>query len=298
MLARSFLLAFFILFSLSILAAGFPGTPHQFYGIVSIDGVTATGGTITVERMGEVIATTVIQSDGTYGYNPHAFFVEDIGYNLHGKEIIFYVQGIEATPFIFENGLLTRLDLGVLGYSGFCGDSIIQSGEQCDDGNTLKGDGCSSECQNEIIVEPNLCGNDVIDYGEECDDGADNVERCDNDRHDCEYCSNSCEIKERKEKDDDNNDNRKKQFSTSCTPLWECTSWSICEDSQRMRSCYDVNGCGLDVNMPLESQFCGSIQEQILLGEPEHTPLPFGLWILLGLILISGVVIAIWQIKK
>ena len=31
-----------------------------------------------------------------------------------------------------------------------CGDTIVQSGEQCDDGNTTAGDGCSSTC----IVEP------------------------------------------------------------------------------------------------------------------------------------------------
>lgn len=30
-----------------------------------------------------------------------------------------------------------------------CGNAIIESGEQCDDGNTANGDGCSSTCQNE-----------------------------------------------------------------------------------------------------------------------------------------------------
>jgi cysteine-rich repeat protein len=32
-----------------------------------------------------------------------------------------------------------------------CGDHIVQAdqGEQCDDGNTISGDGCSSRCQNE-----------------------------------------------------------------------------------------------------------------------------------------------------
>ncbi len=29
----------------------------------------------------------------------------------------------------------------------FCGDQILDAGEQCDDGNTINGDGCSSECQ-------------------------------------------------------------------------------------------------------------------------------------------------------
>lgn len=31
-----------------------------------------------------------------------------------------------------------------------CGNSIIETGEQCDDGNTVSGDGCSSTCQTEV----------------------------------------------------------------------------------------------------------------------------------------------------
>ncbi len=30
-----------------------------------------------------------------------------------------------------------------------CGDGFLQPGEVCDDGNTLNGDGCSSDCQPE-----------------------------------------------------------------------------------------------------------------------------------------------------
>ena len=63
-----------------------------------------------------------------------------------------------------------------------CGDGVVnQSSEQCDDGNTLAGDGCSGTCQ----VEPNhtcppqggacsvsfRCGDGVINPGEVCDQG-------------------------------------------------------------------------------------------------------------------------------
>lgn len=48
-----------------------------------------------------------------------------------------------------------------------CGNNEVEDGEQCDDGNTNAGDGCSPTCQNEIPV----CGNNIIDVGEECDDG-------------------------------------------------------------------------------------------------------------------------------
>jgi len=51
---------------------------------------------------------------------------------------------------------------------GECGDGEIQSelGENCDDGNTESGDGCSDMCLSEG------CGNDIVDPGEECDGDA------------------------------------------------------------------------------------------------------------------------------
>jgi len=48
-----------------------------------------------------------------------------------------------------------------------CGNDVVETGEECDDGNLVDGDGCESDCQ----VGPVLCGNGVIDPGEKCDDG-------------------------------------------------------------------------------------------------------------------------------
>jgi cysteine-rich repeat protein len=48
----------------------------------------------------------------------------------------------------------------------FCGDGVLDPGEGCDDGNDINGDGCSSKC----TVE-SYCGDGVLDPGEECDDG-------------------------------------------------------------------------------------------------------------------------------
>src|SRR5205823_6327312 len=33
-----------------------------------------------------------------------------------------------------------------------CGDHVLDDGEQCDDGNTNDGDGCSAKCRNEIVA--------------------------------------------------------------------------------------------------------------------------------------------------
>jgi len=60
-----------------------------------------------------------------------------------------------------------------------CGNSILNAGEGCDDGNTNTGDGCSGTCTVEsgysCSSQPSvcilLCGNGVINSGEACDDG-------------------------------------------------------------------------------------------------------------------------------
>lgn len=52
--------------------------------------------------------------------------------------------------------------------AGVCGDGIVDGNEQCDDGNTVSGDGCSATCATEFDVK---CGNGQLDGTEQCDDG-------------------------------------------------------------------------------------------------------------------------------
>jgi cysteine-rich repeat protein len=60
---------------------------------------------------------------------------------------------------------------------GVCGDGTPDADEECDDGNTAAGDGCSPTCRVE------RCGNGALDPGEECDDG--NARRGDGCAPDC-----------------------------------------------------------------------------------------------------------------
>jgi len=73
---------------------------------------------------------------------------------------------------VFNGAVYSTEDLYIRVYSAPlpppCGDGDIDAGEECDDGNTTNGDGCSSTCQNEYIPG---CGSGQIDEGEECDDG-------------------------------------------------------------------------------------------------------------------------------
>ena len=63
----------------------------------------------------------------------------------------------------------------LLGCSGeskeVCGDSQVEGLEQCDDGNTRSGDGCSSTCDTETEPVLSVCGNGVREAEEACDDG-------------------------------------------------------------------------------------------------------------------------------
>jgi cysteine-rich repeat protein len=64
---------------------------------------------------------------------------------------------------------------------GACGDGTVDAGEECDDGNTTAGDGCSASC----VLEG--CGNGSVDVGEQCDDG---------DTNSCDGCSDACMVEE------------------------------------------------------------------------------------------------------
>lgn len=94
-----------------------------------------------------------------------------------------------------RSGLLLSLALGLLcqGCPGNpqCGDSYIDPDEECDDGNTVDGDGCASVCQLEagytcessggVCQAEYVCGDGIITVAEQCDDGpynADGYNQC------------------------------------------------------------------------------------------------------------------------
>ena len=76
---------------------------------------------------------------------------------------------------------LTRTDSNPC-INNLCGNNVVDLGEDCDDNNTVSGDGCSSNCK----FEGRVCGDGIIlDANEDCDD--DNAENEDG-------CSSTCEI--------------------------------------------------------------------------------------------------------
>ncbi len=62
-----------------------------------------------------------------------------------------------------------------------CGNNAIDRGEDCDDGNSISGDGCSASCLLEGSsayytdtsgkMQPSFCGNGILEKGEQCEQG-------------------------------------------------------------------------------------------------------------------------------
>jgi cysteine-rich repeat protein len=81
------------------------------------------------------------------------------------------VLAADASDGTGEDSLPWDADADGEGPAPVCGDGVLDlvRDEQCDDGNTADGDGCSAAC----LLEPvgRSCGNSTRDAGEKCEDG-------------------------------------------------------------------------------------------------------------------------------
>ncbi|MEK7665898.1 MAG: IPT/TIG domain-containing protein [Patescibacteria group bacterium] len=96
-----------------------------------------------------------------------------------------------ATEKVPDGCTSTCVSEGTQSYTAICGQDtdgdgdLVDTGEDCDDGNATDGDGCSASCEDEgtdtcvSATDLNCCGNATLDDGEECDESADG-------------CSNRC----------------------------------------------------------------------------------------------------------
>ncbi|MCC7074257.1 MAG: hypothetical protein IT383_23325, partial [Deltaproteobacteria bacterium] len=96
------------------------------------------------------------------------------------------VGDLDAHPAAAQQGLVAARE---------CGNAVRENGEECDDGNTADGDGCSATCALEALLREGsacdpretgaCCGNDRVESGEYCDDG---------NGDDGDGCSSVCEL--------------------------------------------------------------------------------------------------------
>lgn len=91
-----------------------PHLPYQVYGTVS----GATSGTISAVIDGEVVATTSIEEDGTFGKNTF-FFIPDLHGDASGKTVSFKLNSAGADESLtFVSGGLTNTTLTLSVISG------------------------------------------------------------------------------------------------------------------------------------------------------------------------------------
>ncbi len=100
------------------------------------------------------------------------------------------VDGQRSRQLVSDDSRL-QSDQPVRFVSLSCGDGVVRRPEQCDDGNTISGDGCSARCLIELAQAPptssstSICGNGILEADEECDDG---------NRLDRDWCDSNCQI--------------------------------------------------------------------------------------------------------
>jgi len=99
-----------------------PVQPHKFWGAVTIDGVSATDGTLVEAKIAGITYASESTVDGKYGYNTEDLFYVPadnpdtpaiIEGGVDGDTIKFYVGGILATTYTFEKGGSTNLPLAI-----------------------------------------------------------------------------------------------------------------------------------------------------------------------------------------
>ncbi len=112
-----------------------------------------------------------------------------------------------------------------------CGNGQTEQGEECDDGNNDNGDGCDEACA--LEPEPPECGNGDVEEGEQCDDG--NLENGDGCEDDCTWTTAVCgngEIEDLEECDDGNDIEE-----DGCEPDCTLSPMQVCIPQQQYISC-------------------------------------------------------------
>jgi cysteine-rich repeat protein len=133
-----------------------------------------------------------------------------------------------------------------------CGDGRLDPGEVCDDGNSLSGDGCASDCRSN-----ETCGNRVVDQvaGEVCDDGNHvSGDGCSDDCHSNETCGNA--IVDPAEVCDDGNHLSGDGCSSDCQSTESCGNGRVdpgekCDDGNQLAG----DGCSADCQ---SNETCGN----------------------------------------
>jgi len=120
--------------------------------------IAVFSGSVVAQQFGGLLFPDVVPNDYFYdsvnrfakkgtitGYDSGRFGPHD--YVTRGQVAVILDRYDQQTISLMRNQIAQiRGQLGL----GACGDGSIQVGEECDDGNSLNGDGCTVDCQEEI----------------------------------------------------------------------------------------------------------------------------------------------------
>ncbi len=121
-------------------------------------------GTVTVEARGETFAPGA-------SYTALPSIESNAGTGTRRVGVFSEYRIVSATGTYVADGTLSSADpwaAGLVAYRTPCGDSTLDVGEQCDDGNTADGDCCSSTCQFEAVGTMCRAVAGVCDVAETC----------------------------------------------------------------------------------------------------------------------------------
>jgi cysteine-rich repeat protein len=142
--------------ALVLASAGSTDLPEWLTVPLASDGLTVAAGTAyAIHLSSGVPGTNQYQWRWGFGdpggYTGGEFFTDTDAANGLDDPNTVNVAGVDAA---FRTIVLDQV----------CGDGTEQAPEECDDGNTVSGDGCSADC----VVE--VCGDGIVNDGEACDD--------------------------------------------------------------------------------------------------------------------------------
>jgi cysteine-rich repeat protein len=140
-----------------------PMQPHFTNATVGTTSVTLTWSDATADASYPILSYTVTQSPGGAVYTPTPANNTTITINglTTGTGYTFTVHATSLVGTGAESAPTARLTPGQV-----CGNGVIDSGEQCDDG-PLGSNVCTPQC----TFKPAVCGDGVVQHGELCDDG-------------------------------------------------------------------------------------------------------------------------------
>ena len=161
---------------------------NSFQIVLTDQSAAGAAGDFDVElRYAALTWTTGDASDGMMGMGGTP---AQAGFDAGNSSDFFVLPG-SLTARVLD--LLTTSNVGVPGVWRFqirsgavteCGNGTVEAGEDCDDGNTTSGDGCSERCVREL-PDGASCVDDIDCVSSFCVSGVCCDARCD---RDCEFC--------------------------------------------------------------------------------------------------------------